>query len=97
MLILKKEDRMNKKIVVLSVVLILVLIIVVLIFFWKTPDKVVEKNDTNSTLANPASVFCINNNGTLEIRANSLGQYGVCIKDGKECEEWAYYRGECTL
>ncbi len=47
-------------------------------------------------LANPASVFCEENGGTLEIRDEAEGQVGVCVfADGSECEEWAYYRGEC--
>ena len=48
-------------------------------------------------LANPASVYCGENEGTLEIRtAADGGQIGVCkFKDGSECEEWAYFRKEC--
>jgi len=48
-------------------------------------------------MANPASVYCINHNGTLEIRNDqSGGQYGVCIfANGTECDEWKYFRGEC--
>jgi len=49
-------------------------------------------------LANPASVFCEENGGTLEIRDETEGQVGYCVfPDGSECEEWAYYRGECGL
>jgi putative hemolysin len=48
-------------------------------------------------LPNPASVFCQENGGTLEIREdNANGQIGYCVfDDGSECEEWAFYRGEC--
>ena len=47
-------------------------------------------------LPNPASRFCIEHGYKLEIRDSPQGQYGVCIfPDGSECEEWAYYRGEC--
>ncbi|MEW6379417.1 MAG: DUF333 domain-containing protein [bacterium] len=48
-------------------------------------------------IANPASVYCLKNGGKLEIRQDAEGgQYGVCIfSDGKECEEWAYFKGEC--
>lgn len=51
----------------------------------------------STELANPASVFCGEQGGTLELRANDDGgQYGVCVfDDGSECEEWAFYRGEC--
>ena len=50
-------------------------------------------------IANPASVYCINQGYNLSIRTDSDGsQTGYCIfPDGKECEEWAFYRGECTL
>ncbi len=48
-------------------------------------------------LANPASVYCEEQGYTLEIRTDKDGgQYGVCIlPDGAECDEWAFYRGEC--
>ncbi len=49
-------------------------------------------------VANPASTYCLDQGNKLEIRtASDGGQYGVCIfPDGSECEEWAYFRGECT-
>lgn len=47
-------------------------------------------------LPNPASVYCEENGGTLDIREGEGGQYGVCIfPDGSECDEWAYFRKEC--
>jgi putative hemolysin len=47
-------------------------------------------------LANPASTFCVEQGGELEMRENEDGQYGVCkFTDGSECEEWAFYRLEC--
>ena len=48
-------------------------------------------------LPNPASVFCIESGGELEIRTEATGgQVGICVlPDGTECEEWAFYRGEC--
>jgi len=51
----------------------------------------------NVEIANPASVYCVQSGYTLEIRANAGGgEYGVCIfPDGKECEEWAFFRNEC--
>jgi len=54
-----------------------------------------EKNG-NAQIANPASVNCINNGGKLRVADGQNGQYGICtLQDGTECEEWAYYRGEC--
>ena len=49
-------------------------------------------------LANPASVYCEEQGGTLEIRtADDGGQAGYCIfDDGSECDEWSFFRGECA-
>lgn len=54
-----------------------------------------QKNE----IANPASVFCEEQGGTLEITiAKGGGQLGLCtLKDGTKCEEWAYFRGECPI
>jgi putative hemolysin len=48
-------------------------------------------------LPNPASVYCEQQGGTLEIRDEEDGQAGYCrFADGGECEEWAFFRGECS-
>jgi putative hemolysin len=48
-------------------------------------------------LPNPASVYCLEQGYKHEIRTGTDGsQSGVCIfPDGSECDEWAFYRGEC--
>ena len=48
-------------------------------------------------IANPASVYCENHGGTLEILTDANGgQFGMCyLPDGTNCEERAYMRGEC--
>ena len=52
----------------------------------------------NSQLANPASVNCINNGGTLSIITEEAGEVGMCtLPGGVVCEEWAYFRGECPV
>ena len=54
--------------------------------------------NTNTNLANPASVNCNQKGNRLEIRtAADDSQVGICIfPDGSECEEWAFLRGECS-
>ncbi|NYZ77104.1 DUF333 domain-containing protein [Candidatus Micrarchaeota archaeon] len=53
---------------------------------------------TNQTgIPNPAAVNCENKGYAYEIRSNEAGEYGVCSYGGRECEEWALYRGECCL
>jgi putative hemolysin len=56
-----------------------------------------KEEEPGAEIANPASVYCEENGGKLEIReGEGGGQIGVCVfEDGSECEEWAYYRGEC--
>lgn len=55
--------------------------------------------DQDIGLANLASVHCEEQGGRVEIRSDAEGsQFGVCVfEDGSECEEWAFYRGECEL
>lgn len=56
-----------------------------------------EVNTNQAGLANPASVNCEEKGGQLEIVTVADGsQSGVCkFSDGSECEEWAFFRGEC--
>jgi putative hemolysin len=47
-------------------------------------------------LANPASAYCEEQGGTSEMREGEDGTTGYCVfDDGSECEEWAFFRGEC--
>ena len=48
-------------------------------------------------MPNPASVHCEQNGGKLELRPDASGGVaGACVfPDGSECDEWAYFRGEC--
>lgn len=54
-------------------------------------------NDTNtSTLANPASNYCVGVGYKEETRDGDAGQYGVCIfSDGSECDSWDFLAGRC--
>jgi putative hemolysin len=53
----------------------------------------------SANLANPASEYCVQQGHKLEMRKDAQGnEYGVCIfEDGSECEEWAFFRGECGM
>lgn len=67
--------------------------------YYSTPKCLmpsIQCTTMNTQLANPASVNCVNNNGTLEIVDTNEGQVGMCtLPGGKVCEEWSYLRGEC--
>lgn len=44
-------------------------------------------------LANPASVYCADQGGKIEIRDTEEGQVGDChLSDGRVVEEWEFYR-----
>jgi putative hemolysin len=51
----------------------------------------------DAELPNPASLYCQEQGYMLEIRSDEQGnQVGVCVfPDGSECDEWAFFRGEC--
>jgi len=54
-----------------------------------------EKVETSVGISNPASRNCEKQGGTLQIKDMPQGQIGMCIFPEGECEEWAYFRGEC--
>ena len=47
----------------------------------------------HKTIANPASVYCVQQGGKLEIVATKKGQIGICVlPDGRRIEEWKFFR-----
>jgi putative hemolysin len=54
--------------------------------------------EDDAGIPNPASVYCDQKGGRLDFREDSEGGVqGFCLfADGSECEEWAYFRGECA-
>lgn len=67
--------------------------------FESFPAEPTPENDTFESpvgLPNPASVHCEEQGYTIEMREEAGGTAGYCIfPNGSECEEWAYFRGEC--
>ena len=51
-------------------------------------------SDPAPGLANPASVFCEEQGGSVEIETDDEGnQTGICVlPDGSRVDEWEYYR-----
>jgi parallel beta-helix repeat protein len=49
-------------------------------------------------LPNPATGYCTSHGGRDILMTDARGnQYGVCVfPDGSRCEEWSYFRGECS-
>jgi len=74
----------------------MIIITLLLVISLSACVKKSEVQNDNVKVANPASTYCIEQGGKLEIRNSAEGQYGVCIlPDGTECEEWKYFRKEC--
>jgi putative hemolysin len=48
--------------------------------------------------ANAASEYCVEQGGTVVVRETADGGHiGYCVfPDGSDCEQWEFYRGECT-
>lgn len=100
----------NKKIASELAIGTIVLIAIAMggIFWWQNKNsnqqpvisdqQAVTNNQKQTQIANPASVYCEQNGGKLEIRTGPDGsQTGYCkFDDGSECEEWAYFRKECS-
>jgi putative hemolysin len=63
------------------------------------PDLGTSTQPTQEAIGmpNPASKYCVDQGFKLEMRKDAQGnEYGVCIfDDGSECDEWAFFRGEC--
>ncbi len=58
-----------------------------------------NQSESSSSLANPASEYCLSQGGKLEIQDKEDGsQYGLCyFEDNRACEEWALFRGYCPI
>jgi putative hemolysin len=52
---------------------------------------------SSAQLANPASENCVRQGGKSSLETREDGaQFRTCVfADGKRCEEWAMFRGEC--
>lgn len=54
--------------------------------------------DITTNQVNPASKYCEENDGVLEIVTIPDGsQFALCKFDQYACEEWTFYRGNCTV
>jgi hypothetical protein len=73
------------------------IVILALIAIVAAETYYILAHNPSTTIANPASVKCVNDGGQNKIINGPLGQSGLCLfPDGSVCDEWAYYRGECS-
>ncbi|MEY3035120.1 MAG: hypothetical protein RLZ86_1742 [Actinomycetota bacterium] len=58
----------------------------------ESPDSTEAPTTTTAEVANPASQFCAQQGGTVEIVEEGGGQVGYCnLPDGTRIDEWEYY------
>jgi putative hemolysin len=94
------EKNQNKNMKKLIIFLLIIVGMVLIVFVFNQSSKK-ETNaphkETEAQLPNPASVYCIEKEGALEIREDVDGnQKGFCVfDDGSECEEWKFFNNEC--
>ena len=77
-------------------ILIVTLLLGVLIIAACGPKATPAPTEPAIGLPNPASVYCADQGGKSETRTEAGGEVGYCLfPDGSECDEWAFYRGQC--
>jgi putative hemolysin len=55
-------------------------------------------DDSTASLPNPASKYCKDSGGELELVTNKDGsQFGMCKLTAYACEEWTFFRKECDI
>jgi len=75
----------------------LILVVFLVVACAAEPEPTAIPTEPASEMPNPASKFCVEQGYQSEIRDEAGGQIGYCLfPDGSECEEWAFYRGECS-
>jgi putative hemolysin len=86
-----------KKSVLISIIVLVVFVLAILVILSIPNKTIIHDLQSNTTIANPASVYCIQNGGNFSIVEDKGGnQQGMCtLSDGTLCDEWAYFRGEC--
>ncbi len=62
------------------------------------PSILATVTPNSANIANPAAAYCSQQGNQPEILTAADGsQNGACrFPNGNECDEWAYYRGECS-
>ena len=78
-------------------IIISVLSFIILLWLAGCASATQNQPDSKLNLANPAAVYCEDQGGEVDIRTTDEVAVGYCVfPDNSECEEWAFFRGECT-
>jgi putative hemolysin len=91
-----------------KIFVVVIAVILLIIGAWSylpLNDKIIDNNQTppsqnnsRTTLANPASEFCLAAGGHLEAATSSAGERNDCVfPTANRCDEWVLFRGECNI
>lgn len=79
--------------------IILIILIIVSFFLYfnqKEDSDIVDIEFSGVGLANPASVYCIEQGGTNEKVVTDIGESAYCVfEDNSKCWDWDFFRGDC--
>jgi predicted secreted protein/putative hemolysin len=94
----KSHGQFISGVIGLGIMLVLVILVCGCTQQAATPPGTKTPTATQTVIGmpNPASVYCGQAGGTLEIKKDNSGnEYGMCtLKNGTSCEEWALFRNE---
>lgn len=92
---------LNNQVLIYWVMTIAVIFIFPVVACCGSPEATTtEKGPSATSMANPAAVKCINDGFVLKpIQKNGVPSHHICEnpENGKKCEVWKYFRGECNL
>jgi putative hemolysin len=85
--------KQKKNLLIAAVIIIIVAVVAVALMLN------MQVQSASTQIANPASQFCQQHGYNVQIETAIDGsQSGNCVSpSGRVCEEWAYFRGECSL
>ena len=88
-----KKVRITHNKTLFWIIIVLIILLIALVIYIVNMD---DSKNSQAGLANPASVYCQENGGVIEIMSDERGQFGICIlENGTRCDEWKYYQGSC--
>lgn len=97
--LIKKIRKFHTIVLIFMVVILTVAFLNGIISDFLNTKPQLAPASSKTQLANPASVNCEKQGGTLVMKKNGAGgEYGLCVfEDNMACEEWALFRGECPV
>ena len=92
---------LNNRVLTYSLLIIAVMLISPLTAYCASDKSATtEKTSSSTSMANPAAVKCLNDGFVLvPVKKDGSTRFHICEnpENGKKCEVWKYFKGECHL